>query len=144
MNFTSEIPDLSFLDDVERAKIIEVLNRDQLLRRKQTEKYLYNNIKKKIKFFFYKISLRKLKQEIELIESKSIDIPSDHIQTATVCVRCRQSFGYFFNKGEFCKQCGFKVCQRCRIDQVGSGFMSSQKNEDKILWLCILCHKYKY
>lgn len=40
MELAKEIPDLSFLDQAERDKILEVLNRDQQLRQKQTEKYL--------------------------------------------------------------------------------------------------------
>ncbi|CAF0769806.1 unnamed protein product [Brachionus calyciflorus] len=123
MNDDACLPDLSFLSDAEKSKIIEVLNRDEQLRRKQTEKYL------------------KLKQEIDLIESKSIDIPTDHIQTANVCVRCRQTFGYFFNTGEFCHQCGFKVCQKCQVNQVENGFLF-KNNSNKAVCLCILCHKY--
>lgn len=90
---------------------------------------------------------RQLKQEIDLLESRSVDMPSEHIENATNCARCLQAFGYFFNTGELCPQCGYKVCQSCRVNQAersGMFFIRSTVTTDKPDWLCILCHKYKY
>lgn len=112
--------DLSYLTEDERRKISEVLNRDDSLRKKQSEKNI------------------KLKQEIDIIEANSLDIPTNLIATASNCVRCRQVFGYFFNTGEFCQQCAFKVCQKCKVVQIENGAQSKTKPS----WLCILCHKY--
>lgn len=33
------LPDLSFLTEIEKQKIIEVLKKDDIIRKKQTEKY---------------------------------------------------------------------------------------------------------
>lgn len=79
----------------------------------------------------------KLRAEIDEIEAKSLDIPAEHVDSAKMCVRCRDAFGYFFNKGALCPKCGFKVCSNCRVNQVDTGISS-------VSWLCILCHKYKF
>ena len=112
----AQAPDLTFLNEYERLKIIEVLRRDEILRKKQSDQ------------------IAKLKQEIDLLESRSIDIPSEHIESAKNCSRCKSLFGYFFNTGEFCAQCGFKVCQKCKAD--------CKVFEDNFL-RCVLCFKYK-
>ncbi len=111
------LPDLSHLTEDERKKILSVLSRDDILQKKQAEQ----------------ISL--LRHEIDILESKSIDLPSEHVKSATICVRCKQSFGYsyFYNQGDFCPKCKYKVCQKCQVFQL----------DLTTKWLCILCHKYK-
>lgn len=110
------LPDLSHLTLDERKKILDVLNRDEILQKKQNDK------------------LSRLRQEIDILESKSIDLPTEHIENANICVRCKQSFGYFYfyNQGDFCPKCQYKVCQKCQVYQL----------DIRNKWLCILCHKY--
>lgn len=114
----NDLPDLSHLTEEERNKILTVLNRDEKLQQKQSS------------------TLVQLKQEIDIIECNSLDIPSEHVETATVCIRCKESFGYFYfyNQGDFCPKCHYKVCQKCQVYQL----------DIQTRWLCILCHKQKY
>ena len=78
-----------------------------------------------------------------MLEAKSLDIPSSHVKTAKNCVRCRQAFGYFYYAGDFCPQCNYKVCRNCRVNQSENGLFPKNLGE-RIQWLCVLCHKYKY
>ncbi len=97
--------------------------------------------------YFSSKNLRALKQELDYIESNSIDIPRDHLETANVCSRCRQPFSRsffglssFFKTNEFCDQCGFKVCQKCKIKQ---NFDFNKNSGSKSIWLCTYCDKFK-
>ena len=100
----------------------------------------YSHIFIKFKKIF--ANFRKLREEIELLESKSVDIPTEHIQSATICVRCKQKFGYFIDKGEMCPKCNYKVCSKCQVNRNQDWFMFSNSKNQK--WLCILCYKHKY
>ncbi len=51
------------------------------------------------------------------------------------CARCRESFGWLFNKGSVCPKCQHKVCDKCR--QVVTKKTSRG-------WVCILCFKQMY
>jgi hypothetical protein len=84
--------------------------------------------------------IRKLKEEINLIESISISIPNRSL--ALFCARCNSNFGYFFNNGEICPKCKNKICQKCKIYQIENGFSLFKSKKEKS-WLCVLCHKYK-
>ena len=81
--------------------------------------------------------IRKLKEEINLIESISISR-----SLALFCARCNSNFGYFFNNGEICPKCKNKICQKCKIYQIENGFSLFKSKKEKS-WLCVLCHKYK-
>lgn len=72
---------------------------------------------------------RAMKTEVKRLRLKGV--LRDGQDTEKTCARCRQSFGFFFNKGTVCPGCQHRVCDKCRQTIAGSR------------WLCTLCAKQK-
>jgi hypothetical protein len=121
--------ELSKLSDIERKQIAAVIQRDTDLR---------NNYLKQDR-------IKKLRQEIDLIEAESVDIPLEHIKTANFCSRCKKSFMHGFGfiyyswlgQADSCPKCNLKICFQCRVNQ-------NQSDGSEHKWVCKLCDKYMY
>ena len=89
---------------------------------------------------FIDIKNRILRQEIEQLESESVDIPNEHKKTANFCIRCKENFSFGFNyfyysllgQAEICPKCNHKVCTKCKV---------FENNNIEYKWVCKLCHK---
>ncbi|NXK65187.1 SYTL4 protein, partial [Sylvietta virens] len=92
----SEAVDLSFLSDVERDLILQVLHRDEELRKAEERR----------------IS-RRLKNELLEIRRKGAKRGSQRYSERT-CARCQQSLGRVSPKANTCRGCNHLVCRDCR------------------------------
>ena len=75
---------------------------------------------------------RKLRTDVKRIRMKGV-IKAGHDPMKT-CARCREPFGWLFNKGSVCPKCQHKVCDKCR----------QTLSKDSNAWVCVLCFKMKY
>ncbi|KAF1573556.1 Synaptotagmin-like protein 4, partial [Eudyptes moseleyi] len=107
----SEAVDLSFLSDVERDLILQVLQRDEELRKAEERR----------------IS-RRLKNELLEIRRKGAKRGSQRYSERT-CARCQQSLGRVSPKANTCRGCNHLVCRDCRSYGPNSS------------WLCKVCTK---
>ncbi|NWT16925.1 SYTL4 protein, partial [Vireo altiloquus] len=92
----SEAVDLSFLSEVERDLILQVLQRDEELRKAEERR----------------IS-RRLKNELLEIRRKGAKRGSQRYSERT-CARCQQSLGRVSPKANTCRGCNHLVCRDCR------------------------------
>uniref|UniRef100_A0A8B9FKC1 Synaptotagmin-like protein 4 n=1 Tax=Amazona collaria TaxID=241587 RepID=A0A8B9FKC1_9PSIT len=92
----SEAVDLSFLSDVEKDLILQVLQRDEELRKAEERR----------------IS-RRLKNELLEIRRKGAKRGSQRYSERT-CARCQQSLGRVSPKANTCRGCNHLVCRDCR------------------------------
>ncbi|NWW13540.1 SYTL4 protein, partial [Oreocharis arfaki] len=92
----SEAVDLTFLSDVERDLILQVLQRDEELRKAEERR----------------IS-RRLKNELLEIRRKGAKRGSQRYSERT-CARCQQSLGRVSPKANTCRGCNHLVCRDCR------------------------------
>ncbi|NWZ90068.1 SYTL4 protein, partial [Nesospiza acunhae] len=92
----SEAVDLSFLSDVERDLILQVLQRDEELRKAEERR----------------IS-RRLKNELLEIRRRGAKRGSQRYSEWT-CARCQQSLGRLSPKANTCRGCNHLVCRDCR------------------------------
>ncbi|NXU12100.1 SYTL4 protein, partial [Pardalotus punctatus] len=92
----SEAVDLTFLSDVERDLILQVLQRDEELRKAEERR----------------IS-RRLKNELLEIRRKGAKRGSQRYSERT-CARCQQSLGRVSPKTNTCRGCNHLVCRDCR------------------------------
>ncbi|KAF1471904.1 Synaptotagmin-like protein 4, partial [Pygoscelis antarcticus] len=107
----SEAVDLSFLSDVERDLILQVLQRDEELRKAEERR----------------IS-RRLKNELLEIRRKGAKRGSQRYSERT-CARCQQSLGRVSPKANTCRGCNHLVCRDCRSYGPNSS------------WRCKVCTK---
>ncbi|NXO17900.1 SYTL4 protein, partial [Oriolus oriolus] len=91
----SEAVDLSFLSDVERDLILQVLQRDEELRKAEERR------------------IRRLKNELLEIRRKGAKRGSQRYSERT-CARCQQSLGRVSHKANTCRGCNHLVCRDCR------------------------------
>ncbi|NWV73925.1 SYTL4 protein, partial [Dasyornis broadbenti] len=91
----SEAVDLSFLSDVERDLILQVLQRDEELRKAEERR------------------IRRLKNELLEIRRKGAKRGSQRYSERT-CARCQQSLGRVSPKANTCWGCNHLVCRDCR------------------------------
>lgn len=94
----SEILDLSFLSEMERDLILNVLQRDEELRKADEKR------------------IRRLKNELLEIKRKGAKRGSQHYSDRT-CARCQESLGRFTPKTNTCRGCNHFVCRDCRIQE---------------------------
>ncbi|XP_047391615.1 synaptotagmin-like protein 4 isoform X1 [Sciurus carolinensis] len=94
----SEILDLSFLSEVERDLILNVLQRDEELRKADEKR------------------IRRLKNELLEIKRKGAKRGSQHYSDRT-CARCQESLGRLTPKTNTCWSCNHLVCRDCRIQE---------------------------
>ncbi|XP_048192297.1 synaptotagmin-like protein 4 isoform X3 [Perognathus longimembris pacificus] len=98
----SEILDLSFLSEIERDLILNVLQRDEELRKADEKR------------------IRRLKNELLEIKRKGAKRGSQHYSDRT-CARCQEGLGRLTPKTNTCWGCNHLVCRECRIqDSNGS------------------------
>ncbi|XP_006811507.1 synaptotagmin-like protein 4 [Saccoglossus kowalevskii] len=108
----SGIMDLSFLTEEEQRKILDVLKRDERLKKEEDRR------------------VRKLRQELQELRKKGA-IKADTDNSGKKCARCRESLGWFINAGELCPKCQHKVCKKCQVLQTSG----------RRKWLCLVCNK---
>ncbi|XP_049622558.1 synaptotagmin-like protein 4 [Suncus etruscus] len=94
----SEILDLSFLSEMERDLILNVLQRDEELRKADEKR------------------IRRLKNELLEIKRKGAKRGSQHYSDRT-CARCQENLGRFTPKTNTCRGCNHFVCRDCRIQE---------------------------
>ncbi|XP_075552249.1 uncharacterized protein LOC142585399 isoform X2 [Dermacentor variabilis] len=106
--------DLSNLTLAERDAIMQVLQRDQALRKMEERRILH------------------LKAELQRLRKRGALRPG--LDPARSCARCLSALGRILNRGAPCPSCRKKVCRDCRLHEVGVPEGSDQ-------WLCVVCHK---
>ncbi|KAL1425940.1 hypothetical protein MTO96_018651 [Rhipicephalus appendiculatus] len=106
--------DLSNLTLAEREAIMQVLQRDQALRKMEERRILH------------------LKAELQRLRKRGALRPG--LDPARSCARCLSALGRILNRGALCPSCRKKVCRDCRLHEVGA-----PENSDQ--WLCVVCHK---
>ncbi|XP_037281495.2 uncharacterized protein LOC119174612 isoform X2 [Rhipicephalus microplus] len=106
--------DLSNLTLAEREAIMQVLQRDQALRKMEERRILH------------------LKAELQRLRKRGALRPG--LDPARSCARCLSALGRILNRGAPCPSCRKKVCRDCRLHEVGA-----PENSDQ--WLCVVCHK---
>ncbi|NWV00373.1 SYTL4 protein, partial [Upupa epops] len=92
----SDAVDLSFLSDAERDLILQVLQRDEELRKAEERR------------------IRRLKNELLEIRRKGAKRGSQRYSERT-CARCQQSLGRVSPKANTCRGCNHLVCRDCRL-----------------------------
>ncbi|XP_019376897.1 PREDICTED: synaptotagmin-like protein 4 isoform X2 [Gavialis gangeticus] len=97
----SEAVDLSFLSDTERDLILQVLQRDEELRKAEERR------------------IRRLKNELLEIRRKGAKRSSQRYSERT-CARCQQSLGRVSPKANTCRGCNHLVCRDCRSYSINS------------------------
>ncbi|XP_006026572.1 synaptotagmin-like protein 4 [Alligator sinensis] len=97
----SEAVDLSFLLDTERDLILQVLQRDEELRKAEERR------------------IRRLKNELLEIRRKGAKRSSQRYSERT-CARCQQSLGRVSPKANTCRGCNHLVCRDCRSYSINS------------------------
>ncbi|NWY64955.1 SYTL4 protein, partial [Erithacus rubecula] len=91
----SEAVDLSFLSDAERDLILQVLQRDEELRKAEERR------------------IRRLKNELLEIRRRGAKRGSQRYSERT-CARCQQSLGRVSPRANTCRGCNHLVCRDCR------------------------------
>ncbi|XP_067900863.1 synaptotagmin-like protein 3 isoform X2 [Heterodontus francisci] len=86
--------DIKSLKGLEREKVLEVLHRDEMLRKTEEER------------------IRKLKSEYQEIRRKGAKRYSREYSSRS-CARCQTTLGLVFNVGVVCSICSHKVCREC-------------------------------
>nr|KAF6290071.1 synaptotagmin like 5 [Pipistrellus kuhlii] len=94
MSKNSEFINLSFLLDHEKEMILEVLKRDESLKKVEEKR------------------IRKLKNELLEAKHRSGKIQQE---TSRVCVHCQRNLGLIFDRGNPCQACSLRVCSECRV-----------------------------
>ncbi|XP_044885704.1 synaptotagmin-like protein 4 isoform X2 [Mauremys mutica] len=97
----SEAVDLSFLSEAERDMILQVLQRDEELRKAEERR------------------VRRLKNELLEIRRKGAKRGSQRYSEKT-CARCQQSLGRVSPKANTCRGCNHLVCRDCRSYSINS------------------------
>uniref|UniRef100_A0A8D2LU19 RabBD domain-containing protein n=1 Tax=Varanus komodoensis TaxID=61221 RepID=A0A8D2LU19_VARKO len=92
----SEDFDLSLLKGLEQGVILDVLYRDQILRKVDEER------------------IRKMKTQLQQRQWKGAKSASSEYQKKS-CARCQKSLGVLFSRGAVCSGCSHQVCTGCRV-----------------------------
>ncbi|NXR02852.1 SYTL3 protein, partial [Sagittarius serpentarius] len=87
---------LNFLKELEREAVLEVLYRDQMVRKTEEER------------------IRKLKLQLRQLQWKGARNVSHEYQERS-CARCQKSLGLLMNRGAVCNGCSHRVCSECRV-----------------------------
>lgn len=87
---------LSFLKELERERVLEVLYRDQTLQKAEEER------------------IRKLKAHLQQLRWKGAKSASREYQERS-CARCQKALGRMLNRGAVCNGCSHRVCQECQV-----------------------------
>ncbi|NXI03132.1 SYTL3 protein, partial [Pachycephala philippinensis] len=87
---------LNFLKELEREAVLEVLYRDQMVRKTEEER------------------IRKMKLHLQQLRWKGAKNARHEYQERS-CARCQKSLGLLMNRGAVCNGCSHRVCSECRV-----------------------------
>ncbi|XP_058691778.1 synaptotagmin-like protein 3 [Poecile atricapillus] len=87
---------LDFLKELEREAVLEVLYRDQMVRKMEEER------------------IRKMKLQLQQLRWKGAKNARHEYQERS-CARCQKSLGLLMNRGAVCNGCSHRVCSECRV-----------------------------
>uniref|UniRef100_A0A8C3P3X7 Synaptotagmin like 3 n=1 Tax=Cyanoderma ruficeps TaxID=181631 RepID=A0A8C3P3X7_9PASS len=87
---------LNFLKELEREAVLEVLYRDQMVRKTEEER------------------IRKMKLQLQQLRWKGAKTARQEYQERS-CARCQKSLGLLMNRGAVCNGCSHRVCSECRV-----------------------------
>ncbi|XP_048153507.1 synaptotagmin-like protein 3 isoform X3 [Corvus hawaiiensis] len=87
---------LNFLKELEREAVLEVLYRDQMVRKTEEER------------------IRKMKLQLQQLRWKGAKNARHEYQERS-CARCQKSLGVLMNRGAVCNGCSHRVCSECRV-----------------------------
>ncbi|NWZ45050.1 SYTL3 protein, partial [Brachypodius atriceps] len=87
---------LNFLKELEREAVLEVLYRDQMVRKMEEER------------------IRKMKLQLQQLRWKGAKTARHEYQERS-CARCQKSLGLLVNRGAVCNGCSHRVCSECRV-----------------------------
>ncbi|XP_073347923.1 uncharacterized protein myripa isoform X3 [Pagrus major] len=104
--------DLSGLTDNEAEHVLQVVQRDMRLRKKEEER------------------LSELKQELDEEGSRCLLLSRQSCFNQRCCIRCCSPFTFLLNPKRKCCDCHYNVCKACRV----------YNKRDKA-WLCSSCQK---
>uniref|UniRef100_A0A3B4UGB4 Myosin VIIA and Rab interacting protein a n=1 Tax=Seriola dumerili TaxID=41447 RepID=A0A3B4UGB4_SERDU len=104
--------DLSGLTDNEAEHVLQVVQRDMKLRKKEEER------------------LSELKQELDEEGSRCLLLSRQSCFNQRCCIRCCLPFTFLLNPRRQCQDCCYNVCKACRV----------YSKRDKA-WLCSVCQK---
>ncbi|XP_040206489.1 synaptotagmin-like protein 3 isoform X2 [Rana temporaria] len=88
--------DLSWMKELERERVLDVLYRDQALQKSEEER------------------IRKLKTHLQQIRWKGAKSASQEYQERS-CARCQKALGRIVNRGAVCNGCSHRVCHECQV-----------------------------
>lgn len=103
MTQNPEMVNLSFLSDTETDFILQVLQRDEELRKAEERR------------------IRRLKNELLDIRRKGAKRGSQRYSDRT-CARCQQNVGRLVPKTNTCRSCNHLVCKDCRMETTTGGW----------------------
>ncbi|XP_039601012.1 synaptotagmin-like protein 5 isoform X2 [Polypterus senegalus] len=92
----SEILNLSFLVEQEKQLILDVLQKNDKIRKHEEKR------------------IRRLKNELLEIRRKGLS-RRQQVTSNKVCVRCQKRLGLIFDRGNLCEYCHLRVCNACRV-----------------------------
>uniref|UniRef100_H3C8S4 RabBD domain-containing protein n=2 Tax=Tetraodon nigroviridis TaxID=99883 RepID=H3C8S4_TETNG len=104
--------DLSGLSDHEAEHVLQVVQRDMKLRKKEEER------------------LSELRQELDEEGSRCLLLSRQRCFNQRCCIRCCSPFTFLLNPKRQCRDCRYNVCKACR---------AYSKRERG--WLCSACQK---
>ncbi|XP_032387721.1 rab effector MyRIP [Etheostoma spectabile] len=104
--------DLSGLTDNEAEHVLQVVQRDMRLRKKEEER------------------LSELKLELDEEGSRCVLLSRQRCFNQRCCIRCCSPFTFLLNTKRQCHDCHYNVCKACRV----------YNKQDKA-WLCSACQK---
>ncbi|KAM6989325.1 uncharacterized protein LKV04_009011 [Tautogolabrus adspersus] len=104
--------DLSGLSDNEAEHVLQVVQRDMKLRKKEEER------------------LSELKQELDEEGSRCLLLSRQGFFNQRCCIRCCLPFTFLLNPKRKCHDCRYNVCKACRV------YSKREK-----AWLCSSCEK---
>ncbi|NXP21449.1 SYTL3 protein, partial [Scytalopus superciliaris] len=87
---------LNFLKGSEREAVLEVLYRDEMVRKTEEER------------------IRKLKLQLQQLRWKGAKNVKHEYQEKS-CARCQKPLGLLMNRGAVCNGCSHRVCSECRV-----------------------------
>ncbi|XP_072220643.1 uncharacterized protein myripa isoform X3 [Leuresthes tenuis] len=104
--------DLTGLTDNEAAHVLQVVQRDMRLRKKEEER------------------LSEMKQELDEEGSRCLLLSRQTCFNQRCCIRCCSPFTFLLNPKRRCQDCKYNICKACRV----------YNKRDKA-WLCSACQK---
>ncbi|XP_024860598.1 rab effector MyRIP isoform X2 [Kryptolebias marmoratus] len=104
--------DLTGLTDNEADHVLQVVQRDMRLRKKEEER------------------LSELKQELDEEGSRHLLLSRQTCFNQRCCIRCCSPFTFLLNPKRRCRDCSYDVCKACRV----------YSKRDRA-WLCSTCQK---